>query len=619
MKKQKRRVGRLSKTTSDTQPNKLMFFDTETLPKYITDDKALQILRLGIARYIHITSAFDITQDKEIVFYTGDELLDFIESNVSSKKALYVFAHNIGFDLMVTKLPYLMKSRGYDIRPYIRNQMMFIWSVKLKGGTVKFINTGNFTPYKLSKVAQDLGMEKLSVEFDTDNENELIEYCKMDVEIIKELVITLLKFLKENELGSFKMTIASTALNAYKRRFNDSLPYTHTDEQILEMEQKAYKGGRTECFKIGEFTNQKFSYADINSMYPYCMIGDKLPKRMIRMFTPTSMNQVIDLMEHRYMLVDATIKTDKPFFGVTYNQNNVTILNTDQRPSSSKLIFPVGEFRQYLHHSEFDYALHSGYIQKIHNIVIYEQADLFTDYVNFFTNMKIQAKESNNKTYYLMAKLFLNSLYGKFAQQYKWQEKLEDNPNYEFVCDFVMNSNTEKFHSEFIWFGEKWGSFSSGLVAHSCPIIAGAITAKARMLLWEYIENVEMENMYYTDTDSLIVNDKGFSKLTPFIHHTELGYLDLEKETDHLIINGCKDYKFGEQRVIKGIPKNAKEIKPNTYEYDQFEGMGQWQRRDMESEPLIYKMVKNKKTPYDKCKVNEDNTLEPYEITIKSM
>lgn len=614
MRKQKRRDSRLSSTDSDKQPNHLLFFDTETVPNYISETDALQELRLGVARYIHIRSDFKISRDHSIVFRSGDELLDFILSKISVKKSLYIFAHNVGFDLMVTSLPFLFRQRGIEIRPYIRNQMMFIWSIKVKGGSLKFINTGNFTPYKLSKVAEDLGMEKLSVDFETDNEDELIEYCKMDVEIIKELVLTLITFLKDNNLGSFKMTIASTALNAYRRRFNTNLPYTHTNKQVLALEQEAYKGGRTECFKIGEFSGETYSYADINSMYPYCMTGDSLPKRMIRPFVPKSLEQLHNLMEHRYILADVTLNTTTNFLGIVYKKDRIQILNTMNKPSASKLIFPTGRFRQVLHHDELNYAIQNGFIEKIHLAVIYEKGDLFTEYVEFFTDMKVTAKESNNSTYYLMAKLFLNSLYGKFAQLYKYQEMIEQNPNHLYDVDIVFNSKTDKRYEEFIWFGERWGSFTDGYVSHSIPVIAGAITARARMLLWEYMENVGMENMYYSDTDSLIVNNAGFNKLSPFLHPTKLGHLDLEKETDKMIINGCKDYMFDGKRVLKGVPLNAIEIAPRTFQYDQFEGMGQWQRRDMTSPPLIYQMTKTKISEYDKGIVESDGTVTPFII-----
>ena len=39
---------------------------------------------------------------------------------------------------------------------------------------------------------------------------------------------------------------------------------------------------------------------------------------------------------------------------------------------------------------------------------------LFTNYVDYWTEQKIKAKKENNGALYTIAKLMLNSLYGKF-------------------------------------------------------------------------------------------------------------------------------------------------------------------------------------------------------------
>lgn len=614
----KRRVGRLSKASGFKQPSQLIFFDTETYNNYKPELGNEQLLRLGVATYVFLNKHQEVERSETIVFYDADTLIDFITSYVTSKKAVYIFAHNMAFDMMVTSLPNNFRCRGIDIKPYIRNQMVFIWSVDYNGGSMKFINTGNYTPYPLAKVAKDLGMKKLKVDFNTKDEDLLIEYCKMDVLIIQELVIRLISFLHENNLGSFKLTLASQALYSYRKRFNSCLPYTHTNESILELEHRAYKGGRTEAFRLGEFTNDRYFYTDINSMYPFVMRGNTMPRRMIRELSNTDILEIEKLSVERYILAECTLKTPLNFLGVLYNPAKYNITNSDNPPRGSKLIFPTGVFKEVLHHDELVYALKMGFIEKVHRAVIYEKGDLFTEYIDFFTEMKVRATVDNNPTYRLMAKLFLNSLYGKFAQQYKWFEKLTNEIDPLYQADIVYNIDDDKIHSEFMWFGEKWGNFTKGWVNHSIPVIAGAVTARARMLLWDYITEVGQENLYYTDTDSLITNWDGFDYVEPFIHPTTLGKLKLEKTTHNMKIYGCKDYRFGHERILKGVPKNAVEIEPHTFIYDQFEGAGQWQRRDMTAPPLIYPTIKHKRSQYDKGVVHPSGIIEPYEFMIMS-
>ena len=48
---------------------------------------------------------------------------------------------------------------------------------------------------------------------------------------------------------------------------------------------------------------------------------------------------------------------------------------------------------------------------------------LFTNYINFWTERKINAKKENNNVLYVISKLMLNSLYGKFGLNPKVQGK----------------------------------------------------------------------------------------------------------------------------------------------------------------------------------------------------
>ena len=354
-------------------------------------------------------------------------------------------------------------------------------------------------------------------------------------------------------------------------------------------------------------------------MYPYVMRGDNMPKRMIRELTEISIDKVANLMNERYVLCEVTLNTPLNFLGVLYKPDKYTITNTTQKPHGSKLLFPIGEFRETLHHNELTYALKMGFVNKIHRCIIYERADLFTEYIDFFTKMKVDATNDNNPTYRLMAKLFLNSLYGKFAQRHKWFEPITEHVRDKFHADIVHNIDTGKTHSEFKWFGETWGNFTDGWVEHSIPVIAGAVTANARMLLWDYIYEIGVNNMYYTDTDSLVTNTDGYNFLQPFIHDTTLGKLKLEKTTDRMSIYGCKDYRFGDERVLKGVPKNAIEVDKHTFEYEQFEGVAQWQRRDMSKPPTIFTTTKTKRTEYDKGIQQIDGTVIPYEFKLVSL
>ena len=155
----------------------------------------------------------------------------------------------------------------------------------------------------------------------------------------------------------------------------------------------------------------------------------------------------------------------------------------------------------------------------------------------------------------------------------------------------------------------KWGE---GLF--SVPSIAGAITSIARMNLWKFITIAGVENVFYIDTDSLMVNKQGYTNLLPYIQSDVLGMLKLEATTDILYISGAKDYAFDGYPKTKGIPRNAIETSEGVYAYWQWEGLKTWIKRGGDTEPFIWSTTKRRIIKYAKGVVSDNGYVTPHRV-----
>jgi hypothetical protein len=70
----------------------------------------------------------------------------------------------------------------------------------------------------------------------------------------------------------------------------------------------------------------------------------------------------------------------------------------------------------FAHYDVYNIEYHSGWKFK-------STIGLFTEYIDKWTVIKIQSKHDGNKAMYLLAKLMLNALYGKFALNPNVQSK----------------------------------------------------------------------------------------------------------------------------------------------------------------------------------------------------
>jgi len=230
-----------------------------------------------------------------------------------------------------------------------------------------------------------------------------------------------------------------------------------------------------------------------------------------------------------------------------------------------KTFYPVGEFDCYLTTPEILFALRWGKVLRVYSLALYEGKDIFSGYVRYFYSRRMKSKEEGDNTQQYFFKLMLNSLYGKFGQKSVGWEKIgECNPSeegYEKVYDVLTGKRyLIRRHNGII---EQTKDSEESF--NSFPAIAAHVTAYARMYLFSMMERAGLENVFYTDTDSLITNQMGYQNLKNVIDPKELGKLKIEGISKHLEIYGPKDYVFGDKVRMKGIRALAKKVQPGVY------------------------------------------------------
>lgn len=587
-----RHEGGIPKLKGNKMPTEFIFFDTETWIKELPDGKVEFPLRLGVAIYVKINTDYSVSKRCVLRFYDTSSFIDILKTYIKGRKTVYVFAHNIKFDIMVLNLPLLFSDAGVTSKLPIINERMFIWRANFDKARAIFLDTANYGVISVELLGKDLGYEKQTVDFKQVDEETLLRYCVRDTEILEKFILSYIQFIHSNQLGSFRLTLASQSLAAWRTRFMRKTVHIHNNISALELERKSYHGGRTECFQIGTLPEQLYYYLDVNSMYPYVMKTSVVPIKFMYGMTECSVEKLYLYLLAHYVIADVELNTKTNAYPLVFD---------------NKLVFPTGNFRTVLHHKELSYAINRGDVLRVFSVSLYEYANIFGYYVDFFYELKKQSKENGNNSWYLLSKLMMNSLYGKMAQQGIIQEIVKG--PYERI---IKRSEGHALHtfdytSEINWFGTIIRESKQGESAYSFPACAGAITANARMLLQQYIECAEIKNVVYCDTDSLICTQRGYDNLKVVLSDTELGMLKLEKTSHYVEINGNKDYEFGDTRRIKGVSMRAKQLSRNKWLVLQFDGILPWFNAGTNRNASAKYIKKQRQQDYNKGSVDRQS------------
>lgn len=193
-----------------------------------------------------------------------------------------------------------------------------------------------------------------------------------------------------------------------------------------------------------------------------------------------------------------------------------------------------------------------GYKFKIIRGYLFQRANIFKDYINDL--YKIKKTLNKDDPMYLISKLLMNSLYGRFGMS-------DEMPNHIIIANneinnFINNLDNKIIIQEVIDLKNNYSLLTflvhneniDTLINKDISIgIAAAVTAYSRIALSHFLVNYELE-ILYMDTDSLYLS----SKLPDDVVSKNLGDWKLE----HIFTKSL----FLAPKVYGGITEQGLEI-----------------------------------------------------------
>ena len=719
---------RLKSNKTTSLPSQFIFFDTETKPVKGKDGSITHRLKLGWACYwLRRSNLLDDTIIWQ-EFTTEKQFWDFVCSHVRSKTRLILLAHNIVFDFTVAGGWYELVNRGWKLSRLYEKNHIFIAKYKKKDMTILLLDNMNFFACRLEQLGQEIGFEKLKINFSKCTNEQLSIYCRRDTEILLKTWQKYMSWHKQNDLGTFGVTISAQAFNTFRHRFMKHDIYIHNRRYVSNLERESYFGGRTECFRLGSYSNDKFYNLDVNSMYPsvmatcdfptkfvnydlscgigklsiylqkYCCVARvkintkkpmlpvrgkiiKKPKRYDRSLFED--NQFTDLkswiiqkggIKPEYYKVNGKLKlrdeymqipkyyrrrngraadeladelsSEKPELYNSFNMGsensypsyrllevmgNTSYINSDveylakndddedfycevvkgNSKGSFKVIFPVGNFEAVLTTGELKLALAENAIGEVFSVALYEKDRIFSDFIKFFYDQRLQAKAEGNSSYSQFYKIIMNSLYGKFGQLMgEWETCGKCDPKEVKYWRESRSGDLKIYHYRKInglvqKYEKKREAFNS-----FCAV-ASHVTGYARVKMWQLMEKAGRSNVYYCDTDSLFVNSLGYKNLKSELSASEIGKLKIENEATKLDLLGCKQYVFGSKKKHKGRKNDAVKLSDNVYKQTQWSTLKTLIQNEDLKNYKVTEVIKHFTGKYDKGYLQPNGTVTP--------
>lgn len=261
---------------------------------------------------------------------------------------------------------------------------------------------------------------------------ESIKYCEQDVKPLY-LILKSFQYLIYNQ---FKMdilkypTLPSLAFAIYRSNFltkDNRIPLIHGE--MFDFFKKGYTGGNVDVYI--PYGKNLYSY-DVNSLYPYVMKSFPMP-----IGNPIQFEGDITLVDKdAYGFFEVEVVTPKDM--------HIPLLQCRIKTNTgNKTITPLGKWTGVYHSEEIKNAKLYGYKFNILRGYLFEKEFIFSEYVESLYEIKVNSKPGTPN--YIISKLLLNSLYGRFGMNLNMETHIIIGYNEEdkYIKNHIITSITD--------------------------------------------------------------------------------------------------------------------------------------------------------------------------------
>ena len=471
-------------------------------------------------------------KENVIVGTTIDEFMEWCRKQKDNPKILF---HNLKFDSQF--ILYWLFHNGFE---HVENQSdrrskTFTTLISDKGmyytvevvwykhgkkiQRVIFQDSLKLIPLSVDAIAKSfkLPMQKLEIDYKAHDylpvgsplTPEEEDYIKHDVMIVAHAVAYFYS------RGLDKMTIGSCAMDEYKkligkRAFERYFPTPEYHDDVVQ----SYRGGFT-------YLNPKYAgkiigrgvVLDVNSLYPSVMYQEYLPFGTPIFFEGKYEEDELyplytQMFRCSFEIKEGKIPTVQIKGNIMFRGNEYLTSSNDDEVVLCLNSVDMELFLEHYHVYNMEYI--SGWKFKA-------TKGLFNDYIEKWSAEKIASKERGDHGMYLISKLFLNNLYGKFGTSNKVKSKV---PYLDEEKDVVCFYDSEEQEKDGVYIA--MASFITSYARRKTITAAQVITDR-------FNSGESKIEFVYADTDSLHCISPDFELPEGLeIHPTDLGAWDYE-------------------------------------------------------------------------------------------
>lgn len=616
----------LRRNEGTRSPHRVMFVDTETRPTMVGRDE-LHELRWWHARVVrrHVASP----RGPLTVDLAGDSILDLarqVDHAAITKHSLWVYTHNLGFDLQVTRLPELLHELGWQITdigitgrsPWIR--------LAQERRRIVLADSTSWMPAGLADIGESIGYPKPVIEdwYNAPDE-EIASRCLADVQILATAMIMIMDWWDTHDMGRWQWTGPGCGWAAFRHKHLHHKVLMDPDPERLVLERQAIYGGRREAFQIGTIGPGRYVDLDFEAAYPTIAATTELPRRSIGRVESMTAESYGNLPADWGILSACTVTTPVPVVPCRLGGHT---------------LYPVGTFQTVLAQPDITGVLEVGGTVELGDTIVYQLAPFMSSWGEWVTSLLNGTGEQVPPPVRTWAKHISRTVIGRWAMRAQRTEDWGDAAwpywHAEPGTDLRTGCEVVDLHA----CGRHLRVWRDAEPENVFPAVTAWVESTCRQLLRQALEQCPAGSVLQCDTDGFMmaVPDQGLEPggpaarqvptgevatagpPVPAVIPTRSGPVGLKAKAFYTraVILGPQQVIADSARKIAGIPKAFTSSDGQTWQGNAWPGYT-WQLAN--SQPGIYTrphVIIPLRGPYGSRWVLRDGTTIPPRCIVRN-
>jgi len=514
-------------------------------------------LRCAVASYDLLDSGHEQTgRTRWVETADAGELWAWIVGTAARGSRTMIFAHNVGVDLRLTRAFELLPELGFELKG-VALTAYSCWARFSDGSrSLSLVDTSSWVHLSIAEAAGDLGLQHLPLPPWNAPDGRWLARCRRDVEILRALVLELLHFVRDDDLGDFRLTGAAQASACFRRRFlKPRSLLVHDDDEALQAERVAAWAGRCELWQHGRIDRTVYEY-DYSAHYCTIAATSPVPGRLLGLkgaMRPAELAQAAATMA---VLTEGVVTTEQP----------VVPCDVD-----GAVFWPIGRFATTLWEPEVSLLLAAGGSIEPTVHWLYERTDTLQAWAAWVLEGLAGGGPGTTAIRRAVLKGWSRALIGRFGLRYQDLEQIAQ-PLEADVAMFPVRDGATGEALTWLQIGRQLFE-RSGLVetADSLPQVTGWVMSEARRRLWAALEVAGLEHVLYIDTDGFLTTAPPRAMKRALESPELAGGLRRKGAWAGATLRSPRNIDVGHLRRIAGVPRKAAQVGPATFQYEAWE------------------------------------------------